>query len=106
MTPHIPPTRETAKEVSQAALKPLSGLLWAVVRQANYGALGGRLALSPDGNLTTIDDEDIHSKEKEFWSSYRSKTKGQGFPKGLGPQSPLVNDHSVDKVVCALALRD
>jgi hypothetical protein len=106
LTPHIPPIRETAKEVSRASLKPLSGLLWAVVRQANYGALGGRFELARDGSLHRTEDEDIPSKEKEFWSSYRTKTGGQGFPKGLGPQSPLVNDHNVDKVVCALALRD
>ncbi len=103
LTPHIPPTRESFREFADATMRVLSGPLSAIVRQAKYAALAERFRLSDSGHVEAVATEDIVRSEKAFWSSYKQKTGGKAFPKGLGPESAFIADHNVERVVCTLA---
>ena len=55
------------------------------------------------GHVEAVATEDIVHSEKAFWSSYKQKTGGKAFPKGLGPESAFIADNNVERVVCTIA---
>jgi hypothetical protein len=103
ITPHMPPARIAAREFSDATMRILSGALTAIVRQAKYSPATERYRLAADGTLEHLHNFETATDEQNFWRNYREKARGQSFPKGLGPDSPFVADHNIEKVVCTLA---
>lgn len=103
LTPHIPPTRAAGRSFASATTRPLAGVLRGIVHLANYGTLSGRYIISKDGFLKDIPETEIQSAENEYWSRYREISGGAGFPGGLGKGSPIVRDHNISTVTCALA---
>jgi hypothetical protein len=103
ITPHMPPARVAVREFSDATMKILAGALSVIVRQAKYSPASERYRLESDGTVEHLHSLRLAEDEQSFWRSYRAKTRGPGFPRGLGPDSKFVADHNIEKVVCTLA---
>lgn len=103
VTPHIPPVLESVDAFARALPAPLTDVARKLVGKARYGAVSGRFRVADDGTQTSIPSGEIAESEIQFWSDYLKKSGGKSFPLGLGPKSPFVADHDVDKVLCSLA---
>jgi len=102
VTPHIPPIFESAEAFGKASLKPLASTLVKLLDKANYGALAGRFGLDAQGNQSPISESRLPSSEIEYWTAYQKKMGGQPFPLGMNSQTPVIADHDIDRVLCAL----
>ncbi|MFZ9520911.1 MAG: lipase family protein [Silvanigrellaceae bacterium] len=102
VTPHIPPILESTDAFGSSVPKPLSQVVVGLLNRARYGTLTERFAISGSGAPVAVPNADVNDSEIRFWSSYLSKSGGKPFPLGLGPDSPFVADHDIDKVLCSL----
>jgi len=103
VTPHIPPIVESAPAFGASLPRKLSKLAVKLLSKARYGTLSDRFVVAADGTRVQISQEKVIESEVNYWSSYLSKSGGKPFPLGLGPESPFVADHDIDKVLCSLA---
>lgn len=103
ITPHMPPARIAVREFTEASMRILAGPLAAIVRQAKYAPASDRYRLNSNGTVEHLSALEMADHEQNFWRNYRAKARGERFPRGLGPESPFVADHNIEKVVCALA---
>lgn len=102
VTPHIPPILESVEAFGSSVPKVLSQVAVDLLNKARYGTLTERFIISASGAPVAVPNAEVTDSEIKFWSSYLSKSAGKPFPLGLGPQSPFVADHDIDKVLCSL----
>ncbi|MEY4064325.1 MAG: hypothetical protein RIR26_533, partial [Pseudomonadota bacterium] len=103
VTTHIPPVLEAAEVFGDASIQPVGKVMTQLLTRARYGALGERFSMSADGVRTRIENSSIPEFEQAYWKSYRQVSGGKAFPLGLAADSPLIADHDIDRVLCALA---
>ncbi|NBW83044.1 hypothetical protein EBR21_14945 [bacterium] len=103
VTPHIPPILESVEAFGSSVPQVLSKPAVELLNKARYGTLTERFTIFPSGVLVAVPSDEVNASEIKYWSSYPDKNGGKPFPLGLGPQSPFVSDHDIDKVLCSLA---
>jgi hypothetical protein len=103
VTTHIPPVFEASEAFGEAAIPYVGKVMTRLLTRARYGALGQRFSLNAEGVRTPIENSAIPEFEQAYWKSYRQVSGGKAFPLGLAADSPLIADHDIDRVLCALA---
>lgn len=106
VTPHIPPVVESVDAFARAAIRPLGALMGNWLKTARYGALGERFAINIDGVRVRVPSDAVAQSEMDYWNSYKEKSGGLAFPRGLTSDSPFIADHDIDRVLCALSKAD